>query len=156
MNFYRVAGGEGSCSLSFTGTVMTFEWRFFPNSFKHILAVKKVRRLTMYLWQPWCPAAFTFLPYEIINVVVSLLNKSLWLGVTWCTIYESRFSRPKYKKSYNDVINKLDPLSLWMVLGNPKYENTCILIPFVTTRASLDTNGNITWILEKWSTVWHI
>ena len=49
-----------------------------------------------------------------------------------------------------------DPLSLWMILGNPKYENTCILITFATTRASLDTNGNITWNLEKWSTAWHI
>ena len=42
-----------------------------------------------------------------------------------------------------------DPLSLWMILGNPKYENTCILIPFATTRASLDTDGNITWNLEN-------
>ena len=42
-----------------------------------------------------------------------------------------------------------DPLSLWMILGNPKNENRCILIPFATTRASLDTSGNITWNLEK-------
>ena len=42
-----------------------------------------------------------------------------------------------------------DPLSLRMILGNLKYENTCILIPFATTRASLDTNGNITWNLEN-------
>ena len=42
-----------------------------------------------------------------------------------------------------------DPVSLWMILSTPKYENTCILIPYATTRASLDTNGNITWNLEK-------
>ena len=36
-----------------------------------------------------------------------------------------------------------------MILSNLKYENTCILIPFATTRASLDTNGNITWNLEN-------
>ena len=45
--------------------------------------------------------------YEILNAVVSLLSKSLWLGVTWRTIYETHFSRPKHNKSGNDVINKL-------------------------------------------------
>ena len=48
--------------------------------------------------------------YEILNAVVFLLNKSLWLGVTWRTIYETRFSRPKHDKSGNDVINKLRPI----------------------------------------------
>ena len=42
-----------------------------------------------------------------------------------------------------------DPLLLCMILGNPKYENRCILIPFGTTRAFLDTNGNIASNLEK-------
>ena len=136
---------------------MTFEWRFLHDSFKDILAVKTVRRLTLYLRQPWCPAAFMFLlftsAYETLNTVVSLLNKSLWLGVTWRTIYETCFSRPKDNKL---SLTNSDPLSLWMILGNPKYENTCILIPFATTRASLYTNGNITWNVEKWSTAWHI
>ena len=90
---------------------MTFEWRFLHDSFKHILAIKKVRRLTLCLWQPWCPAAFMFpwfpSAYDILNAVVSLLNKSLWLGVTWRTIYETSFSTPKHNKSGNGVINKL-------------------------------------------------
>ena len=48
--------------------------------------------------------------YEIVNAVVSLLNKSLWLGVTWRTIYKTLFSRPKDNKSGNDVVNKLRPI----------------------------------------------
>ena len=132
---------------------MTFEWRFLHESFKDILAVKKVRRLTLYLWQPWCPAAYMFLlfasAYEILNAVASLLNKPLWLGVTWRTIYETRFSRPKDTRAATMSLTNSDPLSLWMILGNLKYENTCILIPFATTRAFLDTNGNITWNLEN-------
>ena len=48
--------------------------------------------------------------YEILNAVVSLLNKSLWLGVTWRTIYETCFSRPKFNKTGNYVINKLRPI----------------------------------------------
>ena len=139
---------------------MTFEWCFLHDSFKYISGIKKVRRLTLYLWQPWYPAAFMFLlfpsAYEILIAVAFLLNKSLWLGVTWCTIYETRFSRPKHNKSGNDVINKLRLIVPMYDFGNPKYENTCILIPFATTRASLDTNGNITCNLEKWSTAWHI
>ena len=47
---------------------------------------------------------------EILNAVVSLLNKYLWLGVTWRTIYETHFSRPKHNKSDNDVIYKLRPI----------------------------------------------
>ena len=90
---------------------MTFEWRFLHDSLKHVITVKNVRHLTLYLWQPWCPGAFTLLlftsAYEILNAVASLLSKSLWLEVTWCTIYETRFSRPKNRKSGNDTINKL-------------------------------------------------
>ena len=48
--------------------------------------------------------------YEILSAVASLLNKSLWLGVTWRTIYETRFSGPKDNKSGNDAINKLRPI----------------------------------------------
>ena len=93
--------------------------------------------------------------YEILNAVDSLLNKSLWLWVIWGNIYETYFSRPQHSKSGNDVINKLKPI-IALILSNLKYENTCILIPFATTRTSLDTDGNITWNLEKWSTAWHI
>ena len=111
MNFCGVVGHWGSCSLSFTLTVMTFEWRFLHDTFKHIITVKKVRRLNIVSLATMMPSSI-YAPLDRKRLWNSqcccfLVQQVLVTGRTWRTIYETRFSRPKNKKSGNDVINKL-------------------------------------------------